>query len=143
MTTITAGGSAHHDEASEEHEHPADSYYWGVFGALALLTALEVSTYWWPEGWHKVTHIALIVMMVIKFATVGAVFMHLRNDAKILRQIFVFGVIVAIGVYIAALGSMLFFYDSGNSEINYVPRHHPMPPPATDPPPVIAPTHGE
>ena len=29
--------------------------YWMIGGILAPLTLVEVSTYWWPEEWHKVT----------------------------------------------------------------------------------------
>src|SRR5262245_27207904 len=104
MAAITAteghgsGGHAHDDQ-------PSDLIYWQVFVVLLVRTALEVSTYWWPEEWHKVTHVLLIVMMFVKFAVVALYFMHLKSDALILKRVFVAGIILAVGVYIAALGA--------------------------------------
>lgn len=143
ITATEAQGSAGH--AHEEHH--SDLIYWKVFGLLFVLTALEVSTEWWPEEWHKVTAVLLIVMMVIKFAVVGLYFMHLKSDAVILKRVFVAGVILAVSVYVAALGAMVFFNDSGTAVqgvtgFNDPPREKPLPPPATDPPPIIRETTG-
>lgn len=150
MAAITASDI----KASEPHgaahdDHPSDLIYWKVFGFLLALTALEVSTYWWPESWHKVTAALLIIMMVIKFATVALYFMHLKNDAVLLKRVFLAGVVLAVGVYVAALGAMVFFNDSGNAVqgvtgYNDPPRLKPEPPPATDPPAIIKETvkHG-
>lgn len=145
MAAITANethGAGHDD-------HPSDLVYWKVFGVLLALTALEVSTYWWPEEWHKVTAVLLIIMMVIKFATVALYFMHLKSDAVILKRVFFAGIVLAVGVYLAALGALVFFHDSGTAVqgvtgFNDPPRHKPLPPPPTDPPPIIKDTthHG-
>ena len=122
----------------DEHEHPSDKTYWVVGGVLAALTALEVSTYWWPDEWHKFTAVTLIIMMIIKFALVALFFMHLRFDDKMLRRIFFFGLALALAVYIATLSAFVFWDDSGNIEETYPapPRAKPIPPPPTDPPPV-------
>lgn len=136
------------NETHDAHDdHPSDLVYWKVFGFLFVLTALEVSTYWWPAGWHKVTHTLLIVMMIIKFAAVALYFMHLKNDAKVLQQVFFAGLILAVGVYVAVLGAMVFFNDSGTkvhgvTGFNDPPREKPLPPPPTDPPPIIRETTG-
>ncbi|MFN8050072.1 MAG: cytochrome C oxidase subunit IV family protein [Acidimicrobiales bacterium] len=136
MAAITATephGSAGHDD------HPSDLIYWKVFGVLLALTALEVSTYWWPHSWHKVTAVLLIVMMAIKFSTVALYFMHLKNDAKVLKRVFFAGIALAVAVYCAALGAMVFFNHSGTKLFNDPPQVRQMPPPATDPPPIIKP----
>jgi caa(3)-type oxidase subunit IV len=138
MAAITATDVAHGDGHAE---HKSDGLYWQVFVALVLLTGLEVSTIWWPDGWHKVTHSLLIVMMVIKFATVAGYFMHLKGDSKVLKRVFLAGLVLAAAVYLIALGAMDFFQDSGTTRYNYPPRHQPKPPPATDPPPVIREIH--
>jgi len=144
MAAITAT-DAH---GTDDHGgHTSDAIYWKVFGVLLALTALEVSTYWWPESWHKVTHVLLIVMMIVKFAVVALYFMHLKSDKPILKNVFVAGIILAVGVYVAALGAMVFFHDSGTAiqggtGFNDPPRHKPLPPPPTDPPPIIRPTTG-
>ena len=128
-TEVTEGHDAHADHG--------DAIYWKVFVVLFALTGLEVSTYWWPEGWHKVTHAILLVLMVIKFVTVAAYFMHLKGDKKLLQQVFVAGIILAVAVYTATLGAMVIFQDSGNTGFNDPPQEKPLPPPPTDPPPII------
>ena len=145
MAAVTASES--HGAGDHADHQPSDLTYWKVFFALVALTALEVSTYWWPEEWHKVTAVLLIVMMLIKFGAVAMYFMHLKSDALILRRVFFFGMVLAVAVYIAALGAMVFFHDSGNAVqgrtgFDYPPREKPLPPPATDPPPIIRETTG-
>jgi cytochrome c oxidase subunit 4 len=120
---------------TEHHDHPGTALYWKIGGILAVLTALEVSTYWWPEG--PVTSTVLIIMMVIKFAMVAMYFMHLKFDSRVLRSVFLGGVLLATGIYIAALSSFTFWSDSGIPEWSDPPRAKPLPPPPTEPPPVI------
>jgi len=138
MAVITP--DVHSDgSGAAEHEPHSDLVYWKVGGFLAALTALEVSTYWWDE--NAFTSAALIIMMLIKFVTVALYFMHLKFDAKILQRVFFAGLILAGGVYLAALGAMVFFDNSGTEVYNDPPRSKPLPPPATDPPPIIREIH--
>lgn len=137
MAAITA-----HDTEPGEIHHGSDAQYWKVFAALFVLTALEVSTYWWPEEWHKVTAVLLIIMMIVKFVAVAFYFMHLKTDSLMLRRLFFAGLALAVGVYIATLGAMNFFEDSGTTYFDDAPRHKPLPPPPTDPPPIIRETTG-
>jgi len=136
MATATAPDTtaefADHEEV--DHGHPADSTYWKVGGFLVVLTALEVSTYFWPESWRKGGAIALIIMMIIKFGTVAAYFMHLKNDAVILRRMFLTGLIVACTVYGVTLLAFNFYDDSGVGEFNDPPRAKPLPPTPTEVP---------
>jgi caa(3)-type oxidase subunit IV len=117
------------------HEHPGTALYWKVGALLAALTALEVSTYWWPEG--PLTATVLIILMIIKFTTVAGYFMHLKFDSKVLRSVFLGGVILATGIYLAALSSFTYWHDSGIPEWVNPPRAKPLPPPPTEPPPVV------
>ena len=135
MTAVSAGETP--AIADSHGDHGSDLIYWKVFGFLFVMTALEVSTELWPESMSKIAAVSLIFMMVIKFGVVAWFFMHLKDDAKLLGQVFFFGVILAMAVYIGMLGSMLFFNNSGTTEFNDPPREQPMPPPATDPPPII------
>ena len=57
--------------ADDHHEHPPDAFYWKVAGILALLTAIEVSTFWWKDWFGipaetagRVTGPVLIVFLV-------------------------------------------------------------------------------
>ena len=119
----------------EHHAHPTDSTYWTVGGVLAALTLLEVTTYWWPEEWHKVTFWLLIIMMAIKFVLVALFFMHLRFDPKLLKRTFFFGLSLALAVYLVMLSTFLFWNDSGNLDETY-----PDPPRGQQPPPPLPPS---
>jgi cytochrome c oxidase subunit 4 len=132
---VTESGHIAHDD----HPH-SDRQYWLVAGFLFLVTVLEVSTYWWPASMSKVTSIAIIVMMIVKFATVAWFFMHLKHDPSVTRNALLVGLILACGVYFATLFAMNFFEDSGVTHYNDPPRQMDQPPPPTDPPPIIRPT---
>lgn len=90
------------ETASGHADHPSDWLYIKVALWLGLFTAIEVFTYF--ESVHKMPEelliIVLIVLMVVKFVLVGAYFMHLKNDNKILSQVFSFGLFLAIPVYL-------------------------------------------
>lgn len=131
--TAVAHPTEHVDD--DHADHPDDAQYWKIGLFLAVLTAVEVWTFWWPESLGKITPISLIIMMIIKFAVVAGFFMHLKFDKPILRNFFGAGLILAVGVYIAALGAMVFFTDSGNPEFDDPPIEREIPPPVTSPPP--------
>lgn len=75
---------------------------------LGIITALEVSTYYVNFG--PLFLPALLIMMVIKFIMVVSYFMHLKFDNKIFSVVFYAGLILAIGVYAAALATFKFFF---------------------------------
>lgn len=90
---------------AEGHAHPSDWEYVKIALILAVLTALEVFTYF--ESVHNLSDTALIVVLVVlmtlKFVYVGAWFMHLKFDKPILRNIFASGLALALLVYMAML----------------------------------------
>jgi hypothetical protein len=49
----------------------------------------------------------------VKFATVAGWFMHLRFDSNIFTRLFVSGIVLAAGVYLATLASFEFFSKDG------------------------------
>jgi cytochrome c oxidase subunit 4 len=142
MTAVTPSEELDREEEVTElgHDHPEIGTYWLVGGVLAALTALEISTYWWPKGMHRATHVALIIMMVIKFALVALFFMHLKFDARLLRRAFFFGLGLALTVYIVMLSTFVYWDHSGDLKDRFPnpPRSRPIPPPPTTPPPTIA-----
>src|SRR6478735_6289902 len=87
--------------------HQPASKYVKIALVLALLTALETSTYWIDYGALAVP--LLIVLMVIKFITVASYFMHLKFDNRLFSWLFYAGVILAVCVYCAALATFEFF----------------------------------
>ncbi|MEI2699878.1 MAG: cytochrome C oxidase subunit IV family protein [Microthrixaceae bacterium] len=120
----------------EHHTHgPTDRQYFNIFFVLVVLTALEVSTYWWEEWFgeaaHKVAVPLLFVLMIIKFLLVAMFFMHLKFDSPILKRIFYGGVLFGLAIYLIALTSMNFWSDSGNTWFNDPPPAPPAPSCAT------------
>ena len=110
-----------HDEATHdhsghdahEHDHPTDGYFVKTAIILAIVTALETSTYWW-EGWFgsdvaRFATPALLIMMAIKFFMILLVFMHLKFDHKLFSLMFYIGLVLAVGVYTVALFTFKFF----------------------------------
>lgn len=100
-----------HDAEVERHTHPSDAQYVLIAAILAVITALEVSTYYidFFKSNFVATVAALIPMMIVKFALVAAFFMHLRFDNKVFRTIFVTGIILATTVYLIVLFSFHVF----------------------------------
>lgn len=96
-----------HEQQSEHGEHKPDSFYVIVALILAAITALETSTYWIDFG--PLFLPTLIVLMTIKFVMVVSLFMHLRFDHKLFSYMFYSGLFLAVGVYVAMLGTFRFF----------------------------------
>ena len=103
-----ASADAHDHEASQhntEHAHPSDWQYIKIALLLAVLTALEVFTYF--ESVHNLSdaalYVLLTVLMVLKFVYVVAWFMHLKFDSMIFRRVFQVGIVMALAVYLIML----------------------------------------
>ena len=98
----------HDNDASQhetEHAHPSDWQYIKIALLLAVLTALEVFTYF--ESVHNLSdaalYVILTVLMVLKFVYVVAWFMHLKFDSMIFRRVFQVGIAMALAVYLIML----------------------------------------
>ena len=98
--------------ATQEHEHPGEAVYIRVALILGVLTAIEVALSYVKIGDSQVvTNSALLVLAAIKFTMVAAYFMHLKFDSKLLRRLFITGLLLAFAVYIAYLLTMGVFVD--------------------------------
>jgi cytochrome c oxidase subunit IV len=93
------------DETGDHH--PSDALYVQIAIILAVITAAEVSTYFFDFGDLMLP--SLLVMMVVKFAMVVMFFMHLRFDHKLFSWVFVCGLVLAVAVYVAALTSFQYW----------------------------------
>lgn len=101
--------AATHDHETSQHEtehaHPSDWQYIKIALLLAVLTALEVFTYF--ESVHNLSdaalYVILTVLMVLKFVYVVAWFMHLKFDSMIFRRVFQVGIAMALAVYLIML----------------------------------------
>ncbi|MFM7687006.1 MAG: cytochrome C oxidase subunit IV family protein [Actinomycetota bacterium] len=99
----------HAAHAADEHHTPSDRYFIKIAIILAVVTALETSTYWWPKSLETVGMVALLIMMAIKFFMIVSVFMHLKFDSKVFSLMFYAGLVLAVLVYIAFLFTFQFF----------------------------------
>lgn len=90
-------GAAHAD-----HAHPSPLKYVGIALVLAVVTAVEVALYYieMPDG---LLVSMLLGLAVIKFGMVAAFFMHLKFDGRLLRRLFVTGIVLAGAVYTVVL----------------------------------------
>lgn len=93
-------------------EHPSDRQYWNIFFLLFAVTAVEVALYYIElPGPVHINNGALGMLAIAKFAVVVAYFMHLKFDNRILRRLFVTGLVLALFCYIVVLLSMGVFID--------------------------------
>jgi cytochrome c oxidase subunit IV len=113
MTTGTGseyvGEAPHADHEAHQHTHPSDRNYYVVAIILAVITAAEVSTYFMEDASTTLLVVTLIPMMIAKFAIVCGWFMHLRYDNPIFKRVFVFGLLLAVTVYLIVLATMEFW----------------------------------
>ena len=100
----TAGAPAAHDE---HDSHPSDALYIKIALILAVLTAIEVATYYVDFG--RLFLPTLMLLMTVKFFIVVLFFMHLRFDAKLFGRLFYAGLAMALGVYVVALTTFEFW----------------------------------
>lgn len=109
MTTDTATtAEAEHGHDDHAAGHASDTLYIQIALGLAFLTGLEVA---WPyivdDG--PILMWPLLIVMAIKFVIIAAFFMHLKFDSKILTRVFYAGLLLAVGVYVAALTTFQLF----------------------------------
>ena len=83
--------------AEESTYHPTAGDYIRIATILAVLTALEVSTYFVDFGPLGIP--LLIVLMAIKFVLVAGWFMHLKFDSKNFTRLMYGGLFAALVLY--------------------------------------------
>jgi cytochrome c oxidase subunit 4 len=98
------------------HTHPSDLQYVKIAILLAVITAAEVTTYFWKDIFGHALHVPALVailfpMMIAKFAIVTGYFMHLRYDNPLFRRVFVGGLVLAVAVYCIAMTAFNFCSD--------------------------------
>lgn len=98
-----------HTESADHAEHGLSTRgYVNIAIILAVITALEVATYYVDFGPFFMP--SLLAMMVAKFVMVVSYFMHLKFDSKIFSFLFYAGLGLGLGVYISALATFKFFF---------------------------------
>ncbi|MGH8992330.1 MAG: cytochrome C oxidase subunit IV family protein [Acidimicrobiia bacterium] len=89
-------------EGHDPHAHPSPLKYVGIAMVLAFVTAIEVGLYYLDLP-DKLLVAMLLGLAFIKFAMVAAYFMHLKFDGRLLRRLFITGIVLAMAVYTVAL----------------------------------------
>jgi caa(3)-type oxidase subunit IV len=105
------------DQEPKPHGHdehiPSDLYFIKTAAVLAVITALETSTYWWGDWFgsslSRIATPVLLVLMTIKFFMIVLIFMHLKFDSKLFSFLFYVGLGLAVCVYLVALLTFQFF----------------------------------
>jgi cytochrome c oxidase subunit IV len=90
------------------HSHPTTKTYWMVGGFLAAVTAVEIGISY-IDALGPARGVLLVILGIVKFVTVVAVFMHLRYDLRGYRVLFLFGLIGALIVFAVVLAAMQAF----------------------------------
>ncbi|HEV8453679.1 MAG TPA: cytochrome C oxidase subunit IV family protein [Gemmatimonadales bacterium] len=103
--------------AHDQHAHPTPALYLKVALVLFVLTAMEVLAFEAGRGglgaslrpvFEPIVVLLLVVLSAAKFALVAMFYMHLKQDPRLLANLFVFPLLIA-AVIIAAL-IVLFSY---------------------------------
>ena len=95
--------------AAEEHSHPGPREYVLIAVVLVVLTAVEVATSYLEGTVNSNLLIAALgIMAAVKFFLVAAWYMHMKQDSKMFRRLFLTGLILASIVY----GILMLFFSS-------------------------------
>ena len=89
----------HHEVATHEQAHPSPRSYVNIAIVLAVITAIEVATYYIPNIPTPLFIGVLLVLSAVKFVMVVGWFMHLRFDHKSFTWYFGGGLAVALAVF--------------------------------------------
>jgi cytochrome c oxidase subunit 4 len=89
------------------HHAATDKQYIVVALILAVITAAEVTLTYLDLGSFFLP--ALLILMAAKFIAVVSYFMHLKFDNRLFSFLFYTGLLLALGVYGAALATFSFF----------------------------------
>lgn len=99
MADATTTEATTTDVVHDDH-HPTPRKYVEIAVVLAILTAMEFSTYFIDFG--VISTPLLLVLMAIKFAMIAGFFMHLKFDTTIYRRLMVTGLVGALILYAIA-----------------------------------------
>jgi cytochrome c oxidase subunit 4 len=93
-------------------DHPSEQQYWKIFFLLFAVTAVEVLLYYKSIPGVNLNNAALGGLAIVKFVVVVGYFMHLKFDNRIVRRLFIAGIVLALVVYIAYLLTMGVFIEA-------------------------------
>ena len=98
-----------HSPVAEEHSHPGPRQYVLIAIVLVILTGVEVATSYLEGSVNSnLLIVALFIMAAVKFFLVAAWYMHMKQDSRLFRRLFVSGMMLAAFVY----GVVMLFFSS-------------------------------
>jgi cytochrome c oxidase subunit IV len=87
-------------ELEQGEHHPGVGQYVEIGVILALLTTIEVGLYVFRERLTQPVIVGgLLFLTAVKFVLVAAFFMHLRFDTRLMRRLFVVGLLLAASIF--------------------------------------------
>jgi len=101
----------HTETHAAEHAHPGYPTYIKIALILTVITAVEVAVYY-VEAVRPAIVPVLLTLSIVKFVLVVGYFMHLKFDPRLLTGLFVFGLAIALIVFLG-LGAL--FHYAGNT----------------------------
>jgi cytochrome c oxidase subunit 4 len=101
----------HTETHAAEHAHPGFPTYIKIAVILTVITAVEVAVYYVDAVRPAIVPL-LLTLSIVKFALVVGYFMHLKFDPRLLTGLFVFGLSIALAVFLG-LGAL--FHVAGNT----------------------------
>ena len=111
MTPQTEQGAAGRQEAAAQRHgvHPGARQYVTIAVVLAVITGLEVLVYYWDQS-NSIMVPILAVLALTKFSLVALWFMHLKFDARLFSAVFIFGLLLAVSVFVVVLSLLRVFF---------------------------------
>lgn len=91
-----------HGAAPHESAHPSPAKYILIATYLTLITIFEVLIYY-VEALQDYFLWIFLVLSALKFYYVAMFYMHLKFDAKIFKNLFIFGLVLATFILLALL----------------------------------------
>ena len=91
-----------HAEGGEHGAHPTDAKYIIIALILAAVTGVEVAISY-TSSLGDAANALLLILAAVKFSMVAMFFMHLRFDNRMLRRLFLSGIILAAFVYLTVM----------------------------------------
>jgi len=87
--------------------HPTPFKYVMIFLILVVVTAIEIATSYLEGDIPSGVIVGLLLFFaMVKFAMVGAYYMHLKTDQPIFRRFFVLGIVAACILYTIVLTTL-------------------------------------
>lgn len=97
--------AAHSDTEQAAHDHSAEhvrkhlKFYFGIFGALLVLTVVTVGASYYNFGTSTANITVALIIATIKAALVASFFMHLSSEKATIHRVMVVTMVFAVVLF--------------------------------------------